>query len=343
MKRLIFLLFTLCILFSTALASDPPVLVEPEFLTPYLPQHTLIRGVSENGRLYLLMRNPSGETVFIGSTQSESGEWSFFESAPLPEGAILGDENFSTALSIPTDEYPIRVTLSPFWDGEWGVTELSYQGGEPIRLGRTWISLSGPFDGVFGDHPWSNISSIDWSSLPTSYEEAASQINDSWWFIISLPEKQYSTYLYLKPSLNAPVLEKYPPVPNPSIDPAVYHKTIDPRLKFLSGTPVRLQKLQDQWALVTVCDNTGWIPVEYLVPGEFISEVSVKLTPVIVDRGDTTLYAERECTTPLFTVPYGTKAFVLNSTTRLYTLWFPDTDAYGIISPNTLSAIPGDG
>ena len=61
----------------------------------------------------LLMEKPDGTLVFVGCVQGAWNEWQLTESTPLPEGTILGVENFTHSLGIPSRKYYDCVSVEP--------------------------------------------------------------------------------------------------------------------------------------------------------------------------------------------------------------------------------------
>lgn len=317
MKLRIFtaLLLTLCALFTSAFAYTDMDLVDPEFLTPYFPDHTLLSGVDEGDTLYLLMQNPAGETVFIGGTQSESGEWSFVESTPLPEGAILGDDNLYYSLRIPTDEYSIGVTLAPFHDGSWGVSTINYSYNEPIRIGRNWISDWYPLWGYLGNHPWSDITVIDWTTLPRTYDEAVAQVDSSRWALV----KDAFALLYSSPDDNADILGEY-----------------------VSGAPVCIAEPGDEYTRVLIGQAEGWMLTEQLAFNEEIFEVH-SLDTAFLTTEETLVYTQPDETSHAYLLAEQfPDVYVLGTVPGNWAhIWLADIDLYGYVSQDSFSY--GDG
>ena len=309
MKLRIFVAILMCMFcWTTAQAAPPPVYVEEELVEQLMPDYTLIRGVVEEEKLYLLMQNAAGENMFVGGTQNAEGAWNCYESAPLPEGTILGVENYTTALGIPTENGLITTTVSPFHDGEWGVTEVSFRGGEPIRMGRTWISMSLPLDGLVGEHPWSNIASIDWETLPTTYNEAISKMDFSEWVQIDAPNG-FDIYLLAEPKNKGAEL-----------------------IRYLTGTPARMLEQQGKWTRVSVDSVEGWIKTEYLTAGNTERDLINQAHYGTLVHDTTTYYADPYGEVAIGTIEGKKNVYLLETSIDLWVhVWFADTDEYTFI------------
>lgn len=321
MKLRIFVAILMCVCcWTTAQAAPPPVYVEEELVEQLMPDHTLIRGVVEEDKMYLLMQNAAGENVFVGGTQNAEGAWNCYESAPLPEGTILGVENYTTALGIPTENGLITTTVSPFHDGEWGVTEVSFRGGEPIRMGRTWISMSDPLNGVFCDHPWSDIAEIDWLTLPLNYEKALEKADDSNWCVFKPSEKAKHTALaclLTKPKTNAETVTK-----------------------LWKGTPARIVETQGKWIRVAVGNVEGWIQKEHVLSGGEMGRTDAAPILLGTSKESTTFHSTPNADDVAYSIDGYVEVYQLDFTPNEYTLvWRADIDEYMYVSINDLCAV----
>ena len=168
------LIVFLLLLTATVYAAEPANPADPEMVARLLPSQdlTLVRGIDDGDELRLLMRRNDGKLLFVGGVKEDRG-WVFTYSSPLPEGTILGVENFTHSLGIPNGTFVDCVSVHPYADGTWGVNYLDPWGstGE-IHMGKHVVYDSHVLDGYIGDHPWSDITCIDWISLPGSYAEA---------------------------------------------------------------------------------------------------------------------------------------------------------------------------
>ena len=105
MRKLIALFLALLMLTSAAQASEPANPADPAMVAALLPGYAYVRGIDDGDELRLLMRRADEALVFIGGLRDASGQWALTESTPLPEGTILGVENFTHSLGIPSGTY----------------------------------------------------------------------------------------------------------------------------------------------------------------------------------------------------------------------------------------------
>ena len=309
-RILIALILALCTLLTSAFAYTDMDLVDAEFLTPYFPEYTLLHGVDEGDTLYLLMQKPSGETVFIGGVQSADGAWTFTESTPLPEGAFLGVENFSTSLGIPIGGKNLCVTLTHHADGTWGVYDLDFGA---IRVGSTWVSDTQPLRGVIGDHPWGDITSIDWTTLPRTCEEAIAHVDFSRWGVVESDD----TPLLAEPSSKS-VLGKYS-----------------------TGAPVCVREFRGDYARVAIGNVEGWMRLDCLALNVEISTVP-SMEIYWLSEG-TYLYAAPDETAAVEQLPDSiSTGYILGTVGEDWAhIWLPTTDAFGYIKVESI--FYGDG
>ena len=249
MRKLLILL--LLLLTASAYAADPANPADPELAAQLLPGYTYVEGIDDGDELRLLMRNATDELIFVGCVKQD-GVWRVTESTPLPEGSILGVENFTHSIGIPGEEYYHIVSVVPYVDGTWGVSLIYPDGGGLFPLCREVIYEDGqPVYGHFGNHPWSDITRIDWTALPRSYEEAVSRMDRSDWAVVSNPNPEDRLHLRVSPDRSAASLGKY------------YNRT-----------PVRIREYGDTWCAVTVCGVDGYMMTKYLAFGDNMDSVS---------------------------------------------------------------------
>lgn len=137
MRKLIALFLALLMLTSVAQASEPADPADPAMVAALLPGYTYVEGIDDGDELRLLMRRADGELVFIGGLRDASGQWALTESTPLPEGTILGVENFTHSLGIPSGTYVDCISVRPYADGTWGVSMVMPNDGGMFFLGST--------------------------------------------------------------------------------------------------------------------------------------------------------------------------------------------------------------
>lgn len=221
-----------------------------------LPGYTYLGGCLNANNLELFLRRPSGEKVFAGVTW-DGENWRVAESSPLPEDAEWGLENFWNYVYLPTRD--VVAGLSPWANGTWGVNFLMPDDGDgDMMLLREHTVADGNYNWaetlLVGDHPWADITDIDWMSLPRSFDEARESLDNSAWAMVNNPDNEDRLHLREKPERGARSLGKY-----------------------YNGTPVRVLENRGDWAQVDIFGVTGWMMTEYLAFGNAMETVDGNL------------------------------------------------------------------
>ena len=252
MKKLLLLLLIL-IVPAAALAAEPAIPADPALVSVLMPGYELIEGVINNAgdELRLLMRRPDGMLVFVGGAHDAEEGWQMTESTPLPEGSRIGVENFVDSLGIGESRY--LVDVSPFADGTWGITLMYPENSGLFILGQNWIESELHIPGLIGDHPWKDITRVDWGTLPASYQEAAAQLDSSCWARVSNPDPNDRLNLRTQPDRKSASLGKY-----------------------YNGAPVRILENRGEWAHVEILGVEGWMMTEFLAIGDAITEAEYR-------------------------------------------------------------------
>ncbi len=314
------LIMFLLLLTTTAYAAEPANPADPEMVARILPTAdlTFVDGIDDGDELRLLMRRKNGELLFVGGEKEASG-WLFTFSSPLPEGTILGVENFTHSLGIPSGTFVDLVSVRPYADGSWGVSYIDSWGSSgEIHLGKHVIYDTHVLEGYFGDHPWSDITGIDWTSLPDSYAEAVARIDTTRWAVVNNPDPADRLNLRCEPSRQSPSLGRY------------YNRT-----------PVRIREYGEEWCRVQIGRLEGYMMTEYLAFGDDMDYV-VYAGPELGSGGNHY---------PTHPVPYtdveGTyrastdRFIILGVKGDFYHVWYPYEEDYAYILNSFLT--PGNG
>lgn len=319
MKQLYVLLLTLLMLLGCAYAAEPANPADPEMVAQLLPNYTLVTGIDDGDELRLLMRTPDDMLVFVGGVRDSYGAWTLTQSTPLPENTILGVENFTHSLGIPGDAYYDCISVTPYADGTWGISLIypynSDNGLFPLRKYVVYEDGQA-ICGQIGDHPWSDITTIDWSSLPASYGEAVAAMDTSRWAVVSNPNPQDRLHLRTGASQAAKSLGKY------------YNRT-----------PVRIREYGQEWCAVTVCGLDGYMMTEFLAFGEGMDRVNY--------AGPWLDWKENLPQQRLYTAPSTTADYILEADTSdwfcilgvsgdFYHVWLPYTEEFFYIRMDDL-------
>ena len=318
-KCLIFLL--MLFLPVLAFAAELPPEADPTLVSVLMPGHQLVRGITnkEGNELRLLMRRPDGQLVFAGGVHDPQEGWKMTVSTPLPEGSFLGVENFVTSIGIGgTDVY--AVTPCPYPDGSWGV-DILYPDEEGLfRVGPNWVLEEGRVPTLVGDHPWSDITTIDWSSLPKNYEDALSQVDHANWALVSNPNPKDRLNLRVKPDQKSTSLGKY-----------------------YNGAPVRILENKGDWARVDILGVEGWMMTKYLAIGEAMKNVTPAHPQLQTLEGGSMLHAEpnEEAALGVETADYASMKIIGIVNEQWYHVWFYNDGTGGYFRADDLW--PGNG
>ena len=319
MRKVLFITLTLLMLFSMALASEPANPADPAMIAELLPGHTLVEGIDDGDELRLLMKRGDGALVFVGGVRGEDGMWLFTESTPLPEGTYLGVENFTHSLGFPTGSPADYISVRPYADGTWGVSLIGTWNGGIFFLGKRVIYNDGhPIDGIFGDHPWADVSTIDWATLPSSYADAQSRMAQDDWAVVNNPNREDRLHLRVSPDKDAASLGKY------------YNRT-----------PVCIREYGEDWCAVTVCGVDGWMMTQYLAFGADMNTVEYA-GPRLSLKAELTefhLYAKPRSTSDYTVHPipgHWPDFYVMGVAGDYYHIWLPYTEEYGYIHMDDL-------
>lgn len=251
--------------------TDAEIRAIAEAAKALLPAYTFIGGSLSDQELQLLMDKPDGTRVFVGVTYD--GNWHTTESTPLPKDTIYGYENFQDYLYI--EGYGI-IGVKHWPDGSWGINFLSPNGTSfsgMYILGQNYFS-----DGYFyytsdtmliGDHPWKDITAIDWTKLPNTFDDARAAIDNSGWAVVNNPNPADRLHLREKPDRSAASKGKY-----------------------YNGTPVRVLEKKGDWTRVDVYGIEGWMMTSYLAFGNQMEAIERALPGMAIKEAKpyTTLY-----------------------------------------------------
>ena len=150
----------------------------PKLFAVFFPEDTYVDGVLIGMKLEFIVRKADGTLVLrCGAEDDESG-WEWTESTPLPEGTTIGIDNFTDSLYIRIGEEEIIADISQYGRGLW---RPYFVNSIDFYVGPDWIGQYAyePDKTFFGTHPWGDITTIDWLSLPRS--EFRSDETDAEW------------------------------------------------------------------------------------------------------------------------------------------------------------------
>lgn len=214
------------------------------------PEYTFVDGAAKEDGIELLMRDKDG-TLRLVTCACYDGAPITNISSPLPENTHYGFENFWDAIAVNMHS---AAGVSPYADGVWAVryTWPMTSEGDILFYGRNWISCEGGrFTRLYvGDHPWTDISSTDWNTLPASLEEALTHLDPSRWAVVNNPDPADRLHLRYRDDRTSRSFGKY-----------------------YNGTPAEVLRTAGDWAFVRVGGMSGWMMKEYLAFGKDAWEV----------------------------------------------------------------------
>lgn len=227
------------------------------------PAYGYLGGCAKQKHLEFLLEAASGERYYAASRWDDNQfVWHSVLSSPLPKGTTYGLENFSSSLVLDG----LLVNVSPVDANTYGVSYIYAHDGsdEMFQLGKNWISSDIPvwWDAQYGTHPWSDVTMIDWLSLPHTFEEALAGLDRSCWAVVHNPDPADRLHLRVQPDRSARSLGKY-----------------------YNGTPVKVLGQKNGWTQVNVFGVEGWMMSQYLAFGDAMAQVE-RVTPYRVPRED---------------------------------------------------------
>lgn len=291
-----------------------------------MPEYTFVKGMLKNGAMHFLMQKPDGSRVYVVCEYASHREVYRIESSPLPEDTVLGHENFTDSLWL--DGHCVSVQL--LYNGTAGLESIyDERVGEDAFLffgERTvWSGAEVPAQTLlYGDHPWSDITQIDWSTLPRSPEEASARMDSGNYAMVVNPSP--ADRLHLRERAD---------------------KGSRSRGKYYTGTPVTVSAQDGSWTQVVFGDWLSWrqgfMMRRYLTFGQAGSALRLDLSamPALSGRDEMLkVYAEPQT---------GTYHWHMNAdgnTMKMigivgkdwYHVWFPASGEYGFVKQSDLTA-----
>lgn len=165
----------------------------PDAFTAKYPGYTgLYQAHKDDSEAVYIARRPDDSLVLLCGARQEDGSWSVIESAPLPAGSRLmmydGEELIDTGKA--------RCTVCRYHDDLWGICSTGWK---DIYFGPGWIGdMARPYY-YFIDHPWDDLTSIDWDSLDEKWDKLMKSLDRSSWASPNRPGLQDRTPLYAEP------------------------------------------------------------------------------------------------------------------------------------------------
>lgn len=205
------------------------------------PEEVLVSSVQAHDYLALVMEQADGRQ-FIACGVRDGGMYAMHRSAPLPEG-IQAELEYAmennTITLIMKNEKGLRLSghsLMPYGN-TWGLTMGAGS------VGNFWVNIEKSPNGAwcFGSHPWSDISRIDWTNLPSLKSEVVDCMDMQGWATPCSARYQDRVHLRAAPRKDAVSLGKY-----------------------YNGTPVKVLDRGEEWTHVSIFGVEGYMMTAYL-------------------------------------------------------------------------------
>ena len=293
-----------------------------------MPEYTFKKGMLKNSCMHFLMEKPDGSRVYVICEYMSHRTVNLIESSPLPEGTVLGYQNFSDSLWIDGR----CVTVQLLYSGKAGLeyiyddSAFSEASGGFLFFGdRTvWSGVQAPAGRIlYGDHPWDDITEIDWDSLPRTPDAAAAQMDSS----------RYAMVVNPKPADRLHLRERA-------------DKGSRSRGKYYTGTPVTVGDQDGDWTLAIFGDWRSWVRgfmmTRYLTFGRAgdALHLDVSSMPQLFSKSEKLkVYIEPQIGEYIWhmNADWNTMKVIGVIGKDWYHVWFPATGEYGFVQQSDLT------
>ena len=297
-----------------------------------MPGYTFLKGMLKNDALHFLMQKPDGTKVYVICEYESHRAVNLIESTPLPADTYLGVENFTDSLWIDG----LCVTVQLLYSGKAGLeyiySDSAYaeaSGGFLFFGDRTvWDASEVPARTLlYGDHPWDDITEIDWTRLPRALDAAAAWMDSS----------RYAMVVNPNPADRLHMREKA-------------DKGSRSQGKYYTGTPVTVMEKKSDWTQVIFGDwnswCSGWMMKRYLTFGQAGDALylDVSSMPQMSSKSEQLkVYREPKTGKLIWHMNEGwsTMKVIGIIGEEWYHVWFPASGEYGYVRQSDLT--PGNG
>lgn len=234
--------------------------------------------------LILLTEDAAGERrISICAWNEDAGAYAIDKTRTLPKGSWLdtiynGEEEIIVCWRTERDVHHYsfqRCNDAERWTLRWGMTmKGNFGAGVNYLFNHDEGSGLAHNDGrYYGAHPWSDVTALDWTTLPHTFEEAFAQLDMRGYAVVNNPNPADRLHLRAAPDRNA---RSYG--------------------KFYNRTPVCVLDVMGDWAYVGVGGLEGYMMTKYLAFGEDMRGVQCAFPQLILREG-------YEKGTPIYTEP----------------------------------------
>ena len=286
-----------------------------------MPDDSFIKGMLKNDALHFLMEKPDGSRVYVICEYMSHREAHLIESFPLPEGTELGYQDFSDSLWIDGR----CVTVQLLHNGMAGIEYIYDDQADAehfLFFGDRTIASEDQDEILYGEHPWDDMTRIDWKTLPHTRDQASLQMDASHYAQVVNPDPADRLHLRERPDRKSPSLGKY-----------------------YSGTPVTVLSEQGGWVEVTVGSRHGWMMKDFLEMG-YRQAGALRLNTLPMPH----LFSKDEAIVKIYDEPQNgactnrinagqdTMKVIGILGNEWYHVWFPATGEYGFVRQSDLTA-----
>ena len=295
-----------------------------------MPDFSYIKCILKDGAMHFLVRNlNTREKFYVIVEYASQRKVNLIMSSPLPEDTYLGVENFTDSLWIDGR----CVTVQLLYSGKAGLEYIYDDGAYSKETGgflffgdRTvWDGSEVPAQTIlYGDHPWGDITQMDWHNLPHNLDEASAQMDSSAYAMVVNPKA--TDRLHLR---------------------ELADKGSRSQGKYYTGTPVGVSAQDGEWTLVVFGDwhswRRGYMMRRYLTLGQAGNALRLDISAMPqLDSGGKKLKVYKE---PLIgdyiwhtNSNWSTMKVIGVIGDEWYHVWFPATGEYGFVQQSDLTA-----
>lgn len=271
--------------------------------------YTLVDGILSEDGLQFIADKPDGTRVLLccnDTDPSDELQMQVTESSPLPPGTTMGIENFENFLNLSGQAYGVSIGLYP--NGHWAVTGFILQNCEQLTAGADYVSEDMTLESlIIGSHPWNDVSTMDWASIPRNRTEVVRSMNTTLWATPNNPNPKDRLHLRVEPTKNSKSLGKY-----------------------YNGTPIRVTSYDREWTLVYIGGQVGYMKTQFLAFGNDVNNIKSAILQKEAVYPLTQVYWNNESEPSLLTREQVRRLFIIGvHQDEWYLVWEPATGRYG--------------
>lgn len=231
-----------------------------DVVSTMMPGYTVLAAqpVGESWLLLLDKPHQVGRVLAACWRDAEENGWQLISGTTMPASATMEERQDGFWLRLYDTSYQIGST----GERQWGIVGID-TGTERLSLGAQWMGQGdwGLQNRQYGRHPWSDITQMDWNSLPRAMAEVQAKLDPSGWAMVANPDAADRLHLRLRPEVGAYSLGRY-----------------------ANGTPLQVLSTTRQWVRVSIGGTEGWMKRSYVAEGYAMQGVSSALVVTTVEE-----------------------------------------------------------